>query len=141
MKAVKIRNKTNRMMVVQLPRECTGLALKSKSETVMRYTEGRDGSIRPAKVRLRHGPVLRLCKGEVSDLCSIEVLRNDTIKRLRKEGKIEVEYVDLPEKEKAAPEPKKNEVKADPEPKQEQVSPTPQKRKTHSKKKKGLSKE
>lgn len=94
MKAVKIKNKTKRMLVVQLPRECAGFSLKARSETLMRYTETADGSVRPKKVRLRHGPVIRLIPGECTGECLVDVLRVDTIKELRKRGDIEVIYVE-----------------------------------------------
>ena len=65
---ITIQNTTRQMRVYQLDQRVAAGEYKGRSETVNRVDHDKNGNASPRRVRLRHGPVLRLLAGETREV-------------------------------------------------------------------------
>ena len=65
---ITLQNTTKQMRVYQLDQRVAAGEYKGRSETVHRIDHDKNGNASPRRVRLRHGPVLRLLAGEVREV-------------------------------------------------------------------------
>lgn len=82
---ITIQNTTKSMRVYQLDQRVASGEYKGRSENVNRITHDKAGNAEVRRVRLRHGPVLRLLAGEVVEVPA--AILHDTNLRRDTKGK------------------------------------------------------
>lgn len=111
---IKITNLTSRMLVFQLTHACAGGPLKAYSENTNRLKHDRDGKMSVVKVRLRHGPVVRVAPGGISEILPSVVLREAPIKAALKARPPQIKFEYISENEPDPESDKNSKAKTEP---------------------------